>query len=137
MCWYLKSTYLVLVAAVGLWAPAGVAQSNPVTLSSPNQRLNIQFATVVEKDSSSLAGKLVYSVTFRGKQLLDQSALALELEGQPPLGGKVQIVESVPGKGSDDYTLLAGKVSGVHDQYNSLLLRTAENDEPHRSLEIE
>jgi alpha-glucosidase len=137
MRWYWKSTYLVLIAAVGFRSPEGVAQSKPVILSSPDQRLTIQFVTVAEKDSSSPAGKLVYSVTFRGKQLLDQSALALELEGQPPLGGKVQIVESVPGKGSDDYTLLAGKVSGVHDQYNSLLLRTAENDEPHRSLEIE
>jgi len=137
MRWYLKSTCIVLVATVIFGSHEGIAQSKPVTLSSPDQQLTIQFVTVAEKDPSSTVGKLVYSVTFRGKQLLDQSALALELEGQPPLGSKVQIVESVPGKGSDDYTLLAGKVSGVHDQYNSLLLRTAENDEPHRSLEIE
>ena len=137
MRWYLKGSCIVLVAAVIFGGHEGIAQSKTVTLSSPDQRLTIQFVTVAEKDPSSPAGKLVYSVTFRGKQLLDQSALALELDGQPPLGGKVQIVESVPGKGSDDYTLLAGKVSSVHDQYNSLLLRTVENDEPHRSLEIE
>jgi alpha-glucosidase len=137
MRWYLKGTCIVLVAAVIFGGHEAIAQFKPVTLSSPDQLLTIQFVTVAEKDPSSPVGKLVYSVTFRGKQLLDQSALALELEGQPSLGGKVQIVESVPGKGSDDYTLLAGKVSSVHDQYNSLLLRTAENDEPHRSLEIE
>ncbi|WP_433974917.1 glycoside hydrolase family 97 protein [Tunturiibacter lichenicola] len=137
MRWYSKISCIVLIAAVIIGGHKGVAQSKSVTLSSPDQLLTIQFVTVAEKDSSSSVGKLIYSVTFRGKQLLDQSALALELEGHPPLGSKVQIVESVPGKGSDDYTLLAGKVSSVHDQYNSLVLSTVENDEPHRSLEIE
>jgi alpha-glucosidase len=137
MNWHLKSICIALAGTVVFWAHEGSSQLAPVTLSSPDQRLTIHFATIAGKDSSAGAGKLVYSVMFRDKQLLDQSALALELVGQSPLGSKVQIVESTPGKGSDDYTLLAGKVSRVHDQYNSLLLRTAERDEPHRLLDIE
>jgi alpha-glucosidase len=137
MRWYSKGMCFALAASIVLCGREVVAQSAPVTLSSPDQGLVIQFTAVAGTDHASLGGKLVYSVTFRGKQLLDQSALALELAGQPPLGSNVQIVESTPGKGSDDYSLLAGKVSSVHDQYNSILLRTAENDEPRRSLEIE
>jgi len=95
------------------------------------------FNTVAGMESTGAGGKLVYSVTFHGKQLLDPSALALELANRPVLGSNVQIVESTPGKGSDDYTLVAGKVSAVHDQYNSLLLRTVESSGAKRSLLIE
>jgi alpha-glucosidase len=126
--------------ALGLLATAlgqCFAQSNPITLSSPNQEVAIQFTTVPSKDSTAIAGKLVYSVTFRGKAVLDQSALALELVGQPALGDKVQIVNVTPSNGSDDYSLLAGKVSKVHDEYNSVSLSTIETDGLHRSLNIE
>ena len=132
----LRSRCLVLTSVVAL-AQTMIAQSSPVSLSSPDQRLVMRFATVVGKESNGTGGKLVYSITFRGKPLLDESALALELDGQPALGSNVQIIESTPGKGSDDYTLVAGKVSDVHDQYNSLLLRTVETGGAKRSLLIE
>jgi alpha-glucosidase len=115
----------------------GFADSDPVILSSPDQQLVVRFATVPEKESGGSGGKLVYSVTFRGKDVLDPSSLALELAGRPTLGSDVEIVESTPAKGSDDYTLLGGKVSSVHDLYNSVQLRAVEKSEPKRSLVIE
>ncbi len=121
----------------GVFAQIALGQSGPVSLSSPDQRLAMRFATVESKGASGVDGKLVYSITFRGKPLLDESALALELDEQPALGSGVQIVESTPGKGNDDYALVAGKVSHVHDQYNSVLLRTVEGSGAKRSLLIE
>jgi alpha-glucosidase len=137
MLWSLKTSTLIVTAFSAFLSGNGFGQSGPVTLSSPGQQLVMQFNTVAGKESTGAGGKLVYSVTFHGKQLLDSSALALELANQPILGSDVQIVESTPGKGSDDYTLVAGKVSAVHDQYNSLLLRTVESSGAKRSLLIE
>src|SRR5580704_16803382 len=136
MHWCSRSRSLVLASFMVL-AHTTLAQSGPVSLSSPDQRLTIRFATVAGKESSGTGGKLVYSIMFRGKPLLDESALALELDGQPALGSNVQIIESMPGKGSDDYTLVAGNVSDVHDQYNNLLLRTLESGGAKRALLIE
>ena len=136
MHWRFRSKSLVLIS-FGVFAQITLAQSTPVSLSSPDQRLTIKFATVAAKESIGTDGKLVYSIIFRGKPLLDESALALELDGQPVLGSSVQIIESTPGTGSDDYALLAGKVSDVHDRYNSLLLRTVEGAGAKRSLLIE
>jgi len=136
MHWCFKSRSLVLASFVAL-AQIALAQSSPVGLSSPDQRLVMRFATVAGKELIGTGGKLVYSITFRGKPLLDESALALELDGQEALGSNVQIIESASGKGSDDYTLVAGKVSDVHDQYNSLLLRTVEGGGAKRTLLIE
>jgi alpha-glucosidase len=115
----------------------GFAATDPVILSSPDQQLVIRFATVPEKGAVGSDGKLVYSVAFHGKQVLDPSSLALELAGQPTLGSDVEIVGSTPAKGSDDYSLIAGKVSNVHDLYNSVQLRAVEKNEPKRSLVIE
>src|SRR3984885_1516080 len=133
---HFRSRCLVLASFVTL-AQTMLAQSSQVSLSSPDQRLVMRFATVAGKESNGTGGKLVYSITFRGKPLLDESALALELDGQPALGGNVQIIEITPGKGSDDYTLVAGKVSDVHHQYNNLLLRTLEDGGAKRTLMIE
>jgi alpha-glucosidase len=136
MQWFSKSRVLVAVF-VAVCCQTGFSEISPVVLTSPNQRLSIQFTTVAGIEKAGTGGKLVYSVTFAGKQIVDQSALALELVDQPVLGSNVQIVESTPGKGSDDYTLIAGKASGIHDRYNSVQLRAVENAAPNRSLVIE
>jgi alpha-glucosidase len=72
------------------------------------------------------SGKLMYSVTFRGKPVIDNSALGLELDDKTPLGLNVTIADSQAGSGVDDYSLSHTKVSHVHDTYNSLLVTVAE-----------
>ena len=116
--------------------PAAFAQSSPLTLSSPDQQLVVHFGT-----GSSLGGtgggKLVYSATFRGKPILDDSALGLELAGQPALGSDVRVVDSKSGSGVDDYTLSNQKVSKVRDAYNSVTIHLEESGAGHRILFIE
>jgi alpha-glucosidase len=133
----LKRSFVAVAVFAALSCGEGLAQSGPVTLSSPDQQLVMQFTTVAEKGATDAGGKLVYSVTFHGKPLLDASALALELAGQPVLGSKVQIAESTLGKGDDDYTLIAGKASQIHDSYNKVELRVVEPGGPKRTLLIE
>lgn len=137
MHWPLKTSFIVLAVFAVLSCGEGLAQSGPVTLSSPDQQLVMQFTTVAEKGTTDAGGKLVYSVTFHGKPLLDPSALALELADQPVLGSNVQIVESTPGKGDDDYTLIAGKAGKIHDSYNKVELRVVEPSGLKRALLIE
>jgi alpha-glucosidase len=133
----IKGSFVVAAVLTTLYCGESFAQPGPVTLSSPDRQLVMQFNTVPVKESAGAGGKLVYSVTFHGKQLLDPSALALELAGQPILGSDVQIVESTPEKGEDDYTLIAGKASKIHDQYNKVELRVVENSGSKRALLIE
>ena len=132
------SRNFILAACVA--ASAGICafgQSAPLVLSSPDQQLVIRFATLPAKGESGDAGKLVYSLTFHGRQVLDDSGLALELEGQPPLGSDVSIVSSSAGNGTDDYTLLNAKTSKVHDAYKSLTVHVTESGGLHRLMTIE
>ena len=120
-----------------LGASIARAQSGSVEVSSPDNQITLRFDVQPGKGESTGEGQLVYSVAFHGKPVLENSALRLELASQPPLGDAVHIARSTPGSGVDDYTLLAGKTSAVHDAYNSLNVEAAENASPGRKFSVE
>lgn len=109
------------------------AQSSAV-VRSPDGRLVLTFEITPSKEPS--AGQLVYSVTFRGKPLVDRSALQLDLQGQRPLGSNVSIVSQTPAQVDEQYRLVTGKSSTVRDHYNALRL---DLEEPNagRKLSVE
>jgi len=117
---------------------AGRAQSAPVEVTSPDHRITLHFAVQPGKGQQAVRdGQLVYSASFHGKPTFENSALALELADQPPLGANVHIASTTPGSGIDDYTLFTGKVSAVYDVYNSLTIHAVESANPERNFDIE
>ena len=131
----------VVVAAVLFCCASAHSQAKSPTgevhLSSPDQQLVVRFSIQPDKASTASAGRLVYSVTFHGKSLVEPSALGLELEGQPDLGNDVQIASATQASGTDDYVRVAGKTSSVHDRYNSVAIHVAEPSGPARSMIVE
>lgn len=131
---------LTLAAAVLLTlAAACYAQdtSGAPTVTSPDQRLQLQFAILQKGHASGDGGQLVYSVRFHGRPLLEDCRLSLSLAGAPPLGANVHIVQVTPGSGIDDYTETTGKTSHVHDAYNSISVKVTEPEEPGRTFVVE
>jgi alpha-glucosidase len=119
-------------------ATIGWAESSSVEVTSPDHRIALRFGVQLKKaQEANSDGQLVYSLSFNGKQAFDESALKLELANQPPLGSAVHITGSTPGAGVDDYRLLAGKVSAVHDKYSSLIIHAAEGSGAKREFDIE
>ena len=127
------------IVAAGLMIGLGhvASQTASSDLASPNHQLRMHFRTLPNENTSGEGGKLVYSVEFRGKAVLDNSALALELDDAHALGSDVRITGSNVGSGIDDYTLQFQKASKVHDAYNSLVLHVAEGGSGHRTMDIE
>ena len=114
------------------------AQSSPVEVISPDHRIRLHFAVQPAKGQEAAQnGQLVYSISFHEKPVFEDSALRLELVNQPPLGAAVHIGGTIPGSGVDDYRLLAGKTSSVHDAYNSLIVHAVESASLGRRLDIE
>ena len=135
-----RSLSFCLVSLFGVsYSVRVLAQSSPVEVSSPNHQIAVHFSvhTGKDKQAGGSDGQLVYSVAFHGKQMFEDSALRLELENQAPLGANVHIANATNGSGADDYSLLAGKISAVHDPYNSLILRAQESGNPGRVFEVE
>ncbi len=114
------------------------AQPGSLELSSPDHRITLHFSVQLTSGKpAGQDGQLVYSISFHGKQVFEDSALRLELLNQPPLGAAVHVAGSVAASGIDDYKLLAGKTSTVHDAYNSLTIQAIEGTGPGRRFDIE
>lgn len=129
---------LLLLFGVSSGSLAG-AQPNPDEVSSPDHQIVVYFKVQPSNkpEATGPDGQLVYAVTFHGKKVFEESALRLELADQAPLGAAVHITGTIPGSGADDYHLLAGKTSVVHDTYNSLTLQVQESASPGRTFAIE
>jgi alpha-glucosidase len=98
-------------------------------LTSPDGNLKFEIDTP--------SGQLSYSVSFRGKVVVERSALRLQLQDQRPLGNEVTIASQTPSQGVDEYKLLAGKRSEVHDRHNALSIDAEETGPRGRRLQIE
>lgn len=116
------------VAVIGLTCFA--TAFGQALLKSPDGQLAIAFNTVG-------GHKLVYSVTYKGKPLVEDSDLQLTLQGSRPLGADVHITGQTPSKADETYTLVTGKTSSARNHYNGVSLSTEENNGLHRRLNIE
>src|ERR1700760_1609997 len=85
---------------------------NPLQVSSPNGQ-------VVFTLSGQAA--LHYEVSFRGKPLIDESELGLDLQGQAPIGPGWRYVNAQRSSADETYTIPVGKTKVVRDHYNSLV----------------
>lgn len=135
-------------AFLSLAVPAALAQSGMAVLNSPDGELAITFRTVSppapgsrqsapSTQTAPKGGQLIYEVGFRGKALIEPSALRLNLKDQPPLGDNVRIVNTTTGKTDETYDLVAGKASSVRNHFNSLRVELEENSAPGRKLVME
>jgi alpha-glucosidase len=125
---------IVMVLVFGS-ASVNRAQSNLLEVTSPDHRLTLRFGVQAQKgQEAGQEGQLVYSVSFNEKAVFENSALGLELADQPPLGSAVHIDGTIAASGVDDYSLLAGKASTIHDAYNSLTVHAEEGASPGRKF---
>src|SRR5258708_37218045 len=64
--------YCLVPAGIVLMATSSYASARtaPVVLSSPNQQLVMRFAIRPTGNTNGEDGRLVYSLTFRGKQIV-------------------------------------------------------------------
>ena len=106
-----------------------------MAVASPSGAVVMKLA--VRSAGGETDGRLVYSVAFHGKPVMDDSALGLDLEGAAMLGGRVHMTKSESGKGVDEYSLTTGKTSKVHDEYNSLTVEVSETGAGGRKMSIE
>jgi alpha-glucosidase len=116
-----------LLAAVTMLS-ASSALAQPLALASPDGRVAAQ----VTMDSQNRPS---FTLAFRGKQVIGQSALGLAFERYQSLAPGMAIVGSEVRSGVDAYPL-SGKASSVRDAYNELTVHFAETGGARRKLDV-
>ncbi len=120
--------------AVFLASTMLAAQTEPA-VSSPNGQLKISFSIA---GNGSERGQLLYDVTYRGKPVLKQSPLELDIQNQSPLGTNAEIVSATPVSSVDDtYTVPAGKSNPVRNRYNAITVELRDTAQFSRKFSIE
>jgi alpha-glucosidase len=114
----MKLPLRILSFSIFLFSAFG-SQASGATLTSPDGRLVLTIEMVTNTATPPVE-ELAYRVTFRGKPLVENSAMRLELEGQSPLGPGFRIVNAAPSSEDQSYTLVAGKTSQVRTHFNAL-----------------
>ena len=109
-----------------LFPAAMLRGQKPLRLLSPSQKILFQCRM---QD-----GTPQYSVSFQGKMLVEASSLELVLEGNDHIGKNWQLTDPVFTDGEDDYSLVAGKCSQVHDRYKELRISLREPGGQHRLI---
>lgn len=109
---------------------------NAATVSSPDGRLILTIETTTE-GTNPPTPHLVYQLAFRGKLLIEPSALRLDLKGHPLLGSNIQIVNTTASSEDRTYNLVTGKANQVRDHYNALRVDLEEPGGMGRKLTIE
>jgi alpha-glucosidase len=122
-------------SVVGLGAAAPTIPQR-VTVASPNGQLVLSFFTT-PAEAPKAAGRLVYTVSFHGKSLVDASGLELDLDGQAPLGRAVCLAKLTATPIDSEYHLVTGKTSTARDYCNAVRVELEESVEPHRRLAVE
>lgn len=100
----------ISVAFVLMFCPAILFAQKKVTVSSPSKEISFSFHT---ED-----GHPEYSVSYKGKALIQSSRLGLTFAGNDVFGDHIETRPATYRQGIDDYTLPEGKTSKVHDIYN-------------------
>lgn len=147
----MKSMLLMAIIAI-ISCTAGWSQEKDIVLNSPDGLLNITFRTVENRPNMAnrpntanrpndanipVTERLVYEVKYKGKQVMDPSAMGLELEGSRTLGETVKILAHRFSEGADDYKLITGRTSSVSEKYNAVILEVAEDRFGSRKMNIE
>jgi len=114
--------HILPICALLLAAAAAVfAETDTVSLASPDGQLVLRLFVVSPKDS--ILVRLAYSVTFRGKLLIDTSLLGIAIHDQ-----EVFLGETVG--------LISAKQESV-DHYNSMIAQYIQNGSLGRRITIE
>ena len=118
----------ILKLSLGLFLVAATAWPQ-ARVASPDGQIVLELIPGPEQ--------LQYRVTFRGRPVIDPSALGFDLQNQPSLGANLKLTVAVPSAGDETYTMPNGKSNPVRNHYNALLADFEEAAQPGRRLSVE
>jgi glucan 1,4-alpha-glucosidase len=112
----------VLLAFLLLISITSIAQTQ--TTSSPNGKVNLAFTL--------LNGKASYSLTYKGKQVIEESSLGFKIKDIPDFGNAFSVISSDKKSISDSWEPVWGEVKKIENNYNELAITLRDNaTKPH------
>ena len=122
-------SFLLLALAFVKVQNSAAASAGPLRLASPDGAVRITF-------SLNAANAPVYSVTFHGQTVVEDSPLSLEFRQGGTWGAGQEITDVRRNMHDETYSLVAGKSSTARDHYREMIVALQETAAPHRKIEL-
>ena len=104
------------------------------TIKSPDGQIALSFDL---RDVAGVKDCPMYSVSFKGKLIVDESRLAFDLNDGSELTGNFEVL-STDTRGQDSiWKPIYGERSSIRDNYNQLTIKLSHKKAPLRTLEIQ
>lgn len=135
-------TNLVALTLVSVLIPTGFAATTSVALAQAVKPETISSAFALSSPDKRIVVKvevknrLSYSVQFRGKPLLVESAFALEFKNAPPIFAGLRVKKTQTTERDSHWENRFGKRRNVRDNYRELTLDLEETQAPKRRFEL-
>jgi alpha-glucosidase len=107
--------------------------SSTVIIESPDGNLRVVFGLY---ETSGQTAVPCYEVSWRGRVLIQQASLGIDLEGSGALGANFRIVTVRKSHRDDTYAVFPGKSSTARDHYREATITLEERTEPRRRLHL-
>ncbi|MBN2138752.1 MAG: glycoside hydrolase family 97 N-terminal domain-containing protein [Sedimentisphaerales bacterium] len=109
-----------IAAVLGLLNAVCAAEEGTATVKSPDGMVVITFAV---KDIGGRTGCPVYSMAYKGRAILVDSQLGLELKDAESLEAGFEITEVARGSQRETWSPVYGERSSISDNYNFLVVQ--------------
>jgi len=126
---------MAILAAIVLLLSFSCAgeRTEPVTLSSPDGRINLDFRLKKAPDGSTVP---CYSVSWDKKNLLTESELGIEFLESGMLKNGLRIKSISTDSKDETYPVFFGKSSTARDHYNESVISLEEKSAPSRRFDM-
>ncbi len=134
---------LVYALVAGLWSWLNWAATrntleeedpgHSLVVQSPDGNIRIVFRLY---EKSGMKAVPCFDVSFRGKMLIHQGSLGIDLANNGPLNSDFKIVQVTRGQSDKTYTVYPGKSSTARDYYCEAVVSLEEQPAPHRRLDL-
>jgi len=115
-------------AAAGAVPPGG-----EVEVASPSGDLVVALAV---RDVGDARGCLVYTVTYKGRPVVRESRLGLDLADAPPLGAGLEMAGLSRTRRDAVWRPVYGERAEIPDRFNGAVVDLRETAAPHRRLQV-
>ncbi len=108
----------------------GLLNAQTYSVLSPQKNINIQI-------NANNNGALQYSVTFNGRQIIENSVLGFSFKNEPDLLNGIEVIQTIPSSQHEVWTpVVNSKHSQITNAYNELILITKEKNNKRRRMDI-
>ncbi len=129
-----RLTLAALVIKAALLPATTFAAAEPVTVASPDGRIQVQLSVKEKLDPYPAGTRLYYSMSVDGREILLDSPFGLDFKDMPPIARDLAIKDQSRRSVNETWRTVYGKSSLVVDRYNEMRLALEETREPGRRI---